>query len=1564
MVIYKKSRLLGGNNLIMYKKLKCGRKIISVMLCVFMVLSSVLNVMAAEPDELTDAVSKANMWLAGVQDMEGKWNADFYTDSMFFTSEISRYFKQEGISGDAVSKAEAYLSSLKEEKNNNYFAALLAGTLEGDYLKEIINSLVMAQKPDGGWGITDYYESDVPDTIKVLETLIEQNSDINSIKLGIDYLLQKQNSDGSWSVVEESNGNIALTAEVAILLNQFSTVTGLTSSSLEAAMLKVGGYLESNLGTDGTWGIDENSIEDTLLAYRAVLLTVGTGPVSTLEDTIIGLQSENGSWYDDAYITMLAAKALKERRTLPVAQINYIKLNAVGADGKKVESYSYNPYESFEIEVDNKTDNIDSKLFVFIKKTDGTAVSLPSNGALSWNTANNPAGEYFVEAIVKDNSTGRVMARLEKSFTINAGFRTGNVVVSLRPHFTRVDKPVKVNAEISVENFSNIDKQVEVCTAVYSEDKVVEYASKMVLFNSEDPMPISGAISFEPDVSVARDYIIRSFVFDGSEKIAEGQDTFKVLPLADSQTFDYTLMQGEEVSETLNVVIPELPPRADVIFSFDLTGSMGGILNTAKARAKTIMTELNKLGVDINYGVVSYMDYPYGSYGSGGDYPYKLNCTLTESTASVSDAINSLYLGSGGDGPESYTRVLYESYADKNIGWRNGSKKIFVNFGDHIPHDNNLNEGVPGVTGVYNTGIDLGRDGLMGTEDDLDLQEVIAEMAANNIELLACQTYANYGNYWGYWAGLTGGKLYDTNSANMANEVVKAVTDSLTSTDMNNLRLVPSVGGEEWIYRITPDSYSGKTNTVVPFDTFIKVPLGTKKGLYTYYLDAIDGNGVKYATYQFNIDVVTDEVAPAIRTVISTDKWQYLPDRNVDIKVSSKNITNTEADFTGKVEIVDSNGKVVDRIEDNIKMHWEANETKDLNFKWNTGKTIAGRYKVKITWTNGANEFSAYCEFAVSPDGQVKNSVSTDKLSYYANERVNILETVTNTSKNAVISDLYVQTRIEDSKGQSIWSDETLLVELLPGNKTRISKNWMTEDTEPGNYNVRSSVYETVYGEVYYDAAVCSSVTAFEILPSDGTRLGLIGKIEAAPKIIAPDGSVVFSRTLSNTGNIDIDTVKREVIIKNPVTGNIVDTISDVVSLPLEKTISDSITWSKPLLKEGDYLVTYQVELTDGTVIVLGSTGFKVKGKPATTPKPTPVKTHRKEDKSTPTPATVVIPTETIPVANPADVAISISADKTLYMENEEITFTVKYRNVLETGTGALKITAEIPEGTTISDSGDGKVDGNIITWEIPGFLGKSSAQKVYKVKIGELGKSEKLIQNTAKIAGASGLLNTEDDTSTIKVMARTAKLGNIMHKAYIKGYPGEVFIAENDLTRAEAATIFAKIMNLDSSASVKNTYKDVGATHWACSYIEAATEAGIFEGYGDGIFRPEAKITRAEFATAIAQYLQLGDVTPFEENYKDIKGHWAQNYIEEIMRFKLIEGYEDGSFRPQLHIKRSEAVTMVNKMLFRGPLKVEASTFKDVKTSDWFFSQVEEAARDHEVTLDESNYEVIVSKQ
>ena len=102
-----------------------------------------------------------------------------------------------------------------------------------------------------------------------------------------------------------------------------------------------------------------------------------------------------------------------------------------------------------------------------------------------------------------------------------------------------------------------------------------------------------------------------------------------------------------------------------------------------------------------------------------------------------------------------------------------------------------------------------------------------------------------------------------------------------------------------------------------------------------------------------------------------------------------------------------------------------------------------------------------------------------------------------------------------------------------------------------------------------------------------------------------------------------------------------------------------------------------------------------------------------------------------------------------------------------------------------------------------------------------------------------------------------------------------------------------------------------------------------------------------------------MEEVTPFEIHYSDIEGHWALNLIEEVNRYKIIAGYEDGTFRPDEKIKRSEAVTLINKMLYRGPLKVEKSSFVDVETDHWAFGHIEEASRDHILNLDDDGNEI-----
>jgi hypothetical protein len=331
---------------------------------------------------------------------------------------------------------------------------------------------------------------------------------------------------------------------------------------------------------------------------------------------------------------------------------------------------------------------------------------------------------------------------------------------------------------------------------------------------------------------------------------------------------EFTLEAGETTSTTSSVVIPGYPAKADVIFAFDLTGSMSGIINEAKDKALQIMEQLDATGVDINYAVVSYMDYPnsYDSYGYAaeygdsyyGDYAYQLNKPITNDRTAVSNAINSLEIGSGSDGPQDYTRILYESYADSAVRWRSGAKKIIVNFGDCVPHDNNINEGIPGYDWSWSTGGDPGRDEIMFTADDLDLQTVLAEMAAQNVSLIACQSYGSFLEYWSQWAGITGGQALSTSSSSLVADVVNSITSELTTPVVNNLHLQASTGFESWLEAVVPSSYNGPTGVTVNFNTTFKVPIGTLGGDYNFYVDAVDSTGVSYGQQAVTIHVGSD----------------------------------------------------------------------------------------------------------------------------------------------------------------------------------------------------------------------------------------------------------------------------------------------------------------------------------------------------------------------------------------------------------------------------------------------------------------------------------------------------------------------------------------------------------------------------------------------------------------------------------------------------------------------------------------------------------------------------------
>ena len=150
-------------------------------------------------------------------------------------------------------------------------------------------------------------------------------------------------------------------------------------------------------------------------------------------------------------------------------------------------------------------------------------------------------------------------------------------------------------------------------------------------------------------------------------------------------------------------------------------------------------------------------------------------------------------------------------------------------------------------------------------------------------------------------------------------------------------------------------------------------------------------------------------------------------------------------------------------------------------------------------------------------------------------------------------------------------------------------------------------------------------------------------------------------------------------------------------------------------------------------------------------------------------------------------------------------------------------------------------------------------------------------------------------------------------HFAYIVGYGNGEVRPQNNITRAEVATIFFRLLTddvRDENLTKTNRYSDVAATSWYNTAVSTLSSMGIITGYPDGTFRPNAAITRAEFAAIAARFDNDGDKTAAK--FSDIATHWAKDEISIAYNNGWITGYPDGTFGPQRDITRAETMTLV----------------------------------------------------
>ncbi len=197
-----------------------------------------------------------------------------------------------------------------------------------------------------------------------------------------------------------------------------------------------------------------------------------------------------------------------------------------------------------------------------------------------------------------------------------------------------------------------------------------------------------------------------------------------------------------------------------------------------------------------------------------------------------------------------------------------------------------------------------------------------------------------------------------------------------------------------------------------------------------------------------------------------------------------------------------------------------------------------------------------------------------------------------------------------------------------------------------------------------------------------------------------------------------------------------------------------------------------------------------------------------------------------------------------------------------------------------------------------------------------------------------------------------------LIHDAYLTG-SSDKFMPDGELTRAQAATLFARITSklgyeaFNENKEYKTEFSDIDESEWYANAVGFVQKLGIVSGYPDGSFKPEKTITRAEFATIISR---VGEMKESAKTFPDVPAeHWACKYVQNAYAKGLISGYPDGSFAPNKTITRAETTKIINRLLDRVPHKLAIDThsefniFTDVSSSHWAYYEIVEASAKHE---------------
>lgn len=288
---------------------------------------------------------------------------------------------------------------------------------------------------------------------------------------------------------------------------------------------------------------------------------------------------------------------------------------------------------------------------------------------------------------------------------------------------------------------------------------------------------------------------------------------------------------------------------------------------------------------------------------------------------------------------------------------------------------------------------------------------------------------------------------------------------------------------------------------------------------------------------------------------------------------------------------------------------------------------------------------------------------------------------------------------------------------------------------------------------------------------------------------------------------------------------------------------------------------------------------------------------------------------------------------------------------VSDTGYSGAPIVNAVSAGSTFV-RGTAGANATVTVYDASGIkLGSTTAGNtgIYNVTLNRALRAGEVITVEAKEAGRVAR------TTNYTVGGQAVSTEKVSQPAYIAGFPDGTFKPGKEVTRAEAVRMFVKLVNNGAELPKNPTtsFKDANNA-WYSDEINYAVAKGFIKGYSDGTFKPNQAITRAEFAQMISAFVKNG--YPGTGSFKDVKGHWASDAISALYGNKNIKGYGDGTFKPDQKLTRAEAVTILNSVFgrntksnsFANVSEAGLKRFSDVSKSHWAYYEILDASNGH----------------